>query len=276
MRPRGSPPACRRRRPHGRRRRPHGPRSPAPSPALSPWRRCRAWTSSTRRGKRVGCWPARGGEPRRPGEQAEAADAVVAEDKRQGRDARGVAQTARRAWEQASAALAEVERQEAAWQRARAALAVFDSTGAVQDRGSSARELEAVVAELSGPQWKRVRNFLGDPRSLAFLGPVAGSAGRGRTGRRASPGLGAAVVAAPPAAGGRLPCPLHGHSHGHGGRSGDRGVVGGGYPPSGLVVGGRGVLRAGVGGTGHDGAGFQCGGGGSTAYCGCSRVATGR
>jgi hypothetical protein len=102
-------------------------------------------------------------------EEAEAVDARVRESKRQGQDARGVAREAWWAWRRATSALAEADRQEAAWQRARAALAVFQPDGPPQDRASATGALAGALGELSGPQWKKVRNFLGDPRSLAFL-----------------------------------------------------------------------------------------------------------
>ena len=102
-------------------------------------------------------------------EEAEAADARVIESKRKGQDARAVAPTARRAWEQATSALAEVDHQEAAWQRARAALAIFHPDGRLQDRANATRTLAVAVTELSGPEWKKVRNFLSDSRSLSFL-----------------------------------------------------------------------------------------------------------
>ena len=102
-------------------------------------------------------------------EEAEAADARVAACQRQGQDARGVAQQARRAWEQAEQALAAVDQQQATWQRARAALEIFQPDGTLQDRGTAAAALAAALPALAGPEWKKVRNFLSDPRSLAFL-----------------------------------------------------------------------------------------------------------
>jgi hypothetical protein len=102
-------------------------------------------------------------------EEAEAADACVVAHKRQGQDARGVAQQARRAWEQAEQALAAVDQQEAAWQRARAALEIFRPDGTLPNRDAAAAALAAALTALQGPEWKKVRNFLSDPRSLAFL-----------------------------------------------------------------------------------------------------------
>jgi hypothetical protein len=102
-------------------------------------------------------------------DEAVAADAPVAECKRQGRDARGAARQAWAAWEKAKALLAEAERQESAWQRARAALAVFRADGTLNERSGAEPEIAGALAELSGPAWKKVRNFLMDARALAFL-----------------------------------------------------------------------------------------------------------
>jgi hypothetical protein len=102
-------------------------------------------------------------------EEAEAADTEVAEAKRKGEDARGAAQQARCAWDKAKPLLAEVDHQESAWQRARAALAVFRPDGTLNERAGAEAEIEAALRELRGPEWKKVRNFLKDPRALKFL-----------------------------------------------------------------------------------------------------------
>jgi hypothetical protein len=101
--------------------------------------------------------------------QAEAADAQVDRAKQQGRDARGLAVAARSAWQKATAALKDVERLEAAWRRAHAALDVFRPDGRLNDRLWAEAEITAAAAELTGPEWAKVRNFLHDRRSLAFL-----------------------------------------------------------------------------------------------------------
>jgi hypothetical protein len=102
-------------------------------------------------------------------EKAETTDLAVAQSKRQGIDARGVSQTARAAWRQAIAALAQVERLEAAWNRIHTALDLFDPDGRLNDRGRAQAEISAALGNLTGPDWSKVRNFLNDPRSLAFL-----------------------------------------------------------------------------------------------------------
>ena len=102
-------------------------------------------------------------------EKAEAADAELALAKRQGIDARGRAQTARAAWQRASAALAEAERLESAWGRAAAALELFDGDGRLNDRTRATAAIAVALKDLTGPEWSKVRNVLNDPRSLAFL-----------------------------------------------------------------------------------------------------------
>ncbi len=100
---------------------------------------------------------------------AETCDTLVAQAKRGGLDARGVAQTARAAWRQAVALLGCVERQESAWRRARAALDLFDAAGRLNTSQRVRAEIAATLPALTGPDWKRVRNFLSDPGSTAFL-----------------------------------------------------------------------------------------------------------
>jgi hypothetical protein len=102
-------------------------------------------------------------------EKAEGADAEVAGAKRQGIDARGPAGAAGAAWRRAIAAYEEAERLESAWGRAACALELFDADGRLNDRIRAAAEIAAALKDLPGPEWSKVRNFLTDPRSLAFL-----------------------------------------------------------------------------------------------------------
>jgi hypothetical protein len=102
-------------------------------------------------------------------EKAEGAEAETAGAKRRGIDARGPAHAAGAAWRRAVAALEEAERLEAAWDRAAAALEVFDADGRLHDRLRASAEIAAALKDLTGPEWSKVRNFLTDPRSLAFL-----------------------------------------------------------------------------------------------------------
>jgi hypothetical protein len=102
-------------------------------------------------------------------EKAEQADAGVAGAKRQGIDARGPARAAGAAWRRATAAFEEAERLESAWGRAACALELFDADGRLNDRIRAAAEIATALKDLAGPEWSKVRNFLNDPRGLAFL-----------------------------------------------------------------------------------------------------------
>jgi hypothetical protein len=102
-------------------------------------------------------------------EEAEAADARVARAREQGVDARGPAGPARTAWRKATAALERVEHREGAWRRAHAALELFRPDGRLNDRATAEAEITAALPGLGGADWTKVRNFLRDRRSLAFL-----------------------------------------------------------------------------------------------------------
>src|SRR5262249_6432989 len=102
-------------------------------------------------------------------EQAEAADAPVARAKQQGIDARGAAGAARAAWGKATASFQRAEHLESAWDRAHAALDLFRRDGQLNDRTWAAAEIAAALKDLPGPEWAKVRNFLTDRGSLAFL-----------------------------------------------------------------------------------------------------------
>jgi hypothetical protein len=102
-------------------------------------------------------------------EKAEAVDIKVAQSKRQGRDARGAAKTALNAWKKAIASFEQVESLEAAWDRVQVALDLFRPDGRLNDRSYAEAEIAAAVKDLTGPDWAKVRNFVNDPRSLAFL-----------------------------------------------------------------------------------------------------------
>lgn len=102
-------------------------------------------------------------------EEAEAADVKVARARQQGVDARGPAGPARTAWREATAALERVEHLEGAWRRAHAALELFRPDGRLNDRAAAEAEITVALPGLPGADWTKVRNFLRDHRSLAFL-----------------------------------------------------------------------------------------------------------
>jgi hypothetical protein len=102
-------------------------------------------------------------------EKAETCDTAVERDKKQGIDARGSASAARAAWTRAIEAFEQVEHLELAWGRCRAAFELFRPDGQLNDRAWAEAEIKAGASELTGPEWSKVRNFLNDRRSLAFL-----------------------------------------------------------------------------------------------------------
>ena len=102
-------------------------------------------------------------------EQSDAAEAKRSAAKRKGVDSHGAAQRARAAWAQAVAAFEQVQRLASAWGRAHAALELFGPDGRLNNRVWAESEIAAAVLDLTGPDWSAVRNFLNDPRCLAFL-----------------------------------------------------------------------------------------------------------
>jgi hypothetical protein len=102
-------------------------------------------------------------------EEAEEAEAKLVAAKQQGINACKLAQTARRLWNQAVRLLEEAEQPEKAWQRARAVLGIFRPDGTLNDRSWAEAEIQAALTGLSDMSWKKVRNFLTDARTLAFI-----------------------------------------------------------------------------------------------------------
>lgn len=102
-------------------------------------------------------------------EKAEQADTQVAAAKQRGIDARGPARTAGAAWGRAITSFEQAQQLESAWSRAQAALNLFGLDGRLNDRPRATAEIAAALKDLTGPDWAKVRNFLKDPRSLAFL-----------------------------------------------------------------------------------------------------------
>jgi hypothetical protein len=102
-------------------------------------------------------------------EKAESGDAEVERARKQGIDARGPARRARAAWSRAMEALEQVERLESAWRRCRGAFELFRPDGQLNDRVWAEAQIKSGVSELTGPEWRKVKNSLTDRRSLAFL-----------------------------------------------------------------------------------------------------------
>ena len=101
--------------------------------------------------------------------QAEAAEGQVTRDQAQGRDARGAAARARRAWERAIAAFHHAEAIQAAWQEIAAALQVFGPDGSLNARSEAETRIARAIPHLNGVDWSKVIRSLRDPRSVMFL-----------------------------------------------------------------------------------------------------------
>lgn len=104
-----------------------------------------------------------------PWNRAEEVEGQAVELRRRGIDSRGRNRAVATAWCRAAAALADVERQEKAWRRIHAAFDLFGPDGRLNDRLRAESEIAAALADLGGPEWKKVRNFLRDRRGLNFL-----------------------------------------------------------------------------------------------------------
>ena len=102
-------------------------------------------------------------------EAATAADHKVAQSKQHSRDARGVAQHARRAWYKAERCLDEVVQTEGVVRRVARALAVLRPDGKLNDRAWAQEPLREATKLLGGPEWGNVRRFLSDERTLYDL-----------------------------------------------------------------------------------------------------------
>lgn len=102
-------------------------------------------------------------------EEASEADAKVAQYKRRGRDARGVAGSAGRAWRKAERLFDEAVHVEEAVKQIKTALVWFDADGQLLSRGAAQQQLDKASEKLSGSQWSKVRRLLQDARSLSHL-----------------------------------------------------------------------------------------------------------
>lgn len=104
-----------------------------------------------------------------PWDRADELEAQAVDLRRRGIDSRGRNPAVAAARRRATAAFEDVERQEAAWRRIRAAFDLFGPDGRLNDRAWAEAEIAAALPELSGPEWRKVRDFLADRRGLNFL-----------------------------------------------------------------------------------------------------------
>jgi hypothetical protein len=75
-------------------------------------------------------------------------------------------------WRQAEAAFDRWAAQDSAWQRLRAALRLFTPHGELNTRAHAEAEVQSALAQLTGPEWKRVRTKLAGPTVFTFLDRV--------------------------------------------------------------------------------------------------------
>ena len=102
-------------------------------------------------------------------EAAAQADHKVEQSTQRGRDARGVAPQAWRAWRKAEWLFDEAVQAESATARIETALAVFRPEGGLNDRQWAQGQLHAAMQLLTGPEWGKVRRLLSDARALKHL-----------------------------------------------------------------------------------------------------------
>jgi hypothetical protein len=102
-------------------------------------------------------------------EAAAQADTKVAQSKQRGRDARGVAQQAWRAWQKAEQFFEDAVQAEAAAHRIATALALFRPEGGLSDRQWAQAQLCDATTQLTGQEWGKVRRLLHDQRALHHL-----------------------------------------------------------------------------------------------------------
>jgi hypothetical protein len=96
-------------------------------------------------------------------------DAKVAKLNRHGKDTRGVASHAARAWRKAEQLFDEAVQSEAVVEQVKAALVWFDAGGHLLSRGEAQEQLDKACEKLSGSQWSKVRRLLQDDRTLSHL-----------------------------------------------------------------------------------------------------------
>jgi len=102
-------------------------------------------------------------------EVASEADAKVAQSKQRGRDARAVAGRSWRAWRKAEQLFDAAVQAEQAAEQIKAALLWFSPDGNLWTRASARAQLNQASELLGGQQWRKVRGFLSDERTLSHL-----------------------------------------------------------------------------------------------------------
>jgi hypothetical protein len=102
-------------------------------------------------------------------ERATHADAAVTRRQRQGQKRTGLASVAARRWREAEAVFDRWSVQERAWLRLRDGLQLFTPSGALNSRVRAAEIVAAVLPELDGPEWAKLRRQVARPEVLTYL-----------------------------------------------------------------------------------------------------------
>jgi hypothetical protein len=104
--------------------------------------------------------------------RAEQAQRAFDRVRRQGRHNGGLGRAAQTRWQQAEQAFDRWAGQEDAFGRLRAALRLFTPEGELNTRARAEAEVQAALAELTGPEWTRARRRLVVPETFTFLDRV--------------------------------------------------------------------------------------------------------
>jgi hypothetical protein len=104
--------------------------------------------------------------------RAEQAQRAYDRVRRQGQRSGGLGRSAHNGWHKAEQAFDRWARQEKAWERLRAALGLFTPEGELNTRARAEAEVQAALAELTGPEWTRARRRLVVPELFTFLDRV--------------------------------------------------------------------------------------------------------
>jgi hypothetical protein len=104
--------------------------------------------------------------------RAEQAQAKLRRDRRKGKVRNGRHAAVALRWRQAEAAFDRWAAQERSFERLRAGLRLFTPQGRLNTPAWAEAEVRAALAELTGPEWSRLKTRLVGPKAFTFLGRV--------------------------------------------------------------------------------------------------------
>jgi hypothetical protein len=102
-------------------------------------------------------------------EEAERAQKEVARQDHRGLKKTGLATQASRGWQAAEAAMDRWSAAEAAWKKFEPALEPFTPEGVLNTRARAEAAVAAVMPELAGPEWAKLRRMLARPEMFTYL-----------------------------------------------------------------------------------------------------------